>query len=221
MDPNSFEDILRKLQDKFLDLYRSLPQEIRRKVREQFRGLMAALFAARNAVGAGGQADALRGILEALKRFLAAMIKAGWSEPQAQFWIRWVEHQLARIGAGAGLTAGAALLVLLAILAWTWSIHEMVEAKGLAPTPVGGPSCGSTKPVATGLTASSWSIWGESRAFRNAQTAARAAAQEFPCPDAACASGVCRGNCAILDVEYKWWVFTKCMVTYDVYCECY
>lgn len=236
MDPSQYDDILRRLQDKFLEIFRNLPPEIRDRVREQFRALMAALYAARNAVaaGPGAQADALRAILEALKRFLAALLEAGWSNPQVQFWIRWIEQQMARIGAGAaaetggaagagaGLTAAAILLLLLAILAGAWSIYEVAKAKGLAPEPVGGPACSASNPVAKGLTASSWSIWGESRAFRNAEAKARGAAQAVPCPDAVCASGTCRGNCAILDIQYEYRFFwTRCTVTFDVHCECY
>lgn len=53
MDPNSYDDTLRKLQDKFLEIFRNLPPEIRDRVREQFRALMVALFAARNATATG------------------------------------------------------------------------------------------------------------------------------------------------------------------------
>jgi len=222
MDPNSYDAVLRKLYEELMRLFNSLPPEVRDAVRAQWQALMAALAAARGAAGASGQTAALRAILEALKRFLAALLEAGITNPTLQWWMTWIEAQLAGLGAGTALTATAIVLVLIAILAWCWSIYEIVQAKGAVAPPIGGPLCGGGTPVATGRTTSSWSVWGEHRAFKNAEKQARTDAQGVPCPAAVCTTGTCRGNCAIINITYAWRVlWTTCTVTYDVYCECY
>jgi hypothetical protein len=183
---------------------------------------MAALTAARGAVGTTVQRAALQAILEALKRFITALLQAGISNSTLQWWLTWIEIQLAEI-AGAELVTGAAIvLVLIAVVLLGKMIYEIVQAKGGVAKPVGGDPCSDNNPIATRLTVSSWSFWGEYRAFKYAEEKARTAAQKTPCPKVECSTGECRGNCAITDIAYAWRLFwTKCTVTYDVYCECY
>lgn len=221
MDPQYYDALLRKMIEELWKLYMSLPPEVRQRVHRLIMELMAALQAARLA-GASGQAAALRSILEAAKRLMAALLEAGVRNPMLQGWIAWLEGQLAALGAGAGMTAAAVVSVLLALLAWIYSIKEMVEAKGPVAPPVGGTPCGGPMPVASNLTAKSWSFWGEYRAFKNAEEEARSAAQGVACPGTPCTVGTCRGNCAIINVAYSYrFLWTRCTVTYNVYCECY
>jgi hypothetical protein len=69
-----------------------------------------------------------------------------------------------------------------------------------------------------GLTATSWSLRGQHRAYKYAEEVARSVGQATACPT--CVAGACRRNCAISDVSYGWqFLWTRCTVTFDVYCD--
>lgn len=219
MEPTTIDDLLRELIEYLLKLWNQLPRFVKEQVREEWKALLAALYKMRGA-GVGTRAE-WQAILEALKRFLQALGKAGWGQPGRL--VGWVEIIQEEAGvAGAGLTAAAVVLWLIAILAWIKSIYEMKRMYGNAAPPVGGAPCGSNNPIARGLSTTGWSLWGELRAFEDAEENARALAQTYTCSGAPCASGTCRGNCAIQDITYKWrFLWTSCVVTFDVWCECY
>lgn len=69
-----------------------------------------------------------------------------------------------------------------------------------------------------GLTATSWSLRGQHRAYLYAEEVARSVGQATACPT--CVAGACRRNCAISDVSYGWqFLWTRCTVTFEVYCD--
>ena len=70
---------------------------------------------------------------------------------------------------------------------------------------------------AKGLTATSWSLRGQHRAYQYAEEVAHALGQATACRSPACL----RRKCAIMNVNYGWqFVWTRCTVTFDVYCDC-
>lgn len=224
MDPTTYDDLLRAAIDAFLKLWNALPPHIQAKVLAEWKALMEALRLAR---AAGTGSAELKAVLEALKRFIAALTNAGAEVPTTvRTWVTLIENQIAAMGAEAGgagafLTVSAILLILLALILTAMSIYEIYKMYGPADAPVGGPPCGNTNPIARNLEAESYSYFGQRRAFKNAEEEARTAAQGFTC-QGSCATTKCRGNCAITEIKYKYRLFwTVCELKYDVWCECY
>lgn len=105
MESTTIDDLLRALQEAFLKLWTQLPDSVKARVREEWKALLNAITAAR-ASGVGSAAE-FRAILEALKNFLAALIRTGAAVPkQIAVWIQILEQQIAALEAGA---AGASL----------------------------------------------------------------------------------------------------------------
>jgi hypothetical protein len=239
MDPSAYDYWLRYIRDALLDLWRRLSPGDRAALAAVFKALMDALDAAR-AAGLAGAATHLRAVLNALRAFLGTLAEQGVRGlpiDRVRGLLEALRQLAAQAGAagsevgaagteagaaGAGLTAAAVLLILVAILSVVLSVHHIALAIGPTSPAIGGPPCGPANPIARGLLAEGYSHFGQRAAFKAAEAAAREAAQGFTCPPERCATGKCRGNCAITDVSYKYRFFwTWCNVTYDVWCECY
>lgn len=234
MDAAEYDRLLRYIRDALLDLWRRLSPADRAALANVWQALMAALTAARTA-GLAGASTHLTALLNALRAFLGTLAEQGLRGlpiDRVKGLLEMLKQLAARAAAaatpageagaaGTGLAASAVLLVLLAILSIVLSIGHIVLAKGETSAPIGGPPCGPTNPIARGLQAEGYSHFGQRAAFKAAEEAAREAAQGFTC-QGRCGTGTCRGNCAIVDVSYKYRLFwTWCDVTYDVWCECY
>ncbi len=127
MDPTTYDDLLKAAIDSFLKLWNALPPSIRAKVLAEWTALMNALRLARSA---GTSAADLKPVLKALKRFLAALAKAGGKVPHhVRTFITLIEGQMsAEAGAaGALTTVGAILLALFALILVAKSIYEVYK----------------------------------------------------------------------------------------------
>jgi hypothetical protein len=239
MDQAEYDRLLRYIRDALLDLWNRLSPRDRAALYQAWLALLAALNAAR-AAGLVGASTHLGAVLNALRAFLGILAEQGLSGlpiSRVKALLDMLKQLAAQAAAGsaevgaagteagaagAGLTASAVLLVLVAILSIVLSIYHIVLAKGPTSAAIGGPPCGPSNPIARGLLAEGYSHFGQRAAFKAAEEAAREAAQGFTCQETRCASGKCRGNCAITDISYKYRIFwTWCNVTYDVWCECY
>lgn len=223
IDPHTLEVFIESMIHQLLEMFNKLPPSVRDQIRAEWQAVMAALTALRGVIGQPGQITAMQTLLQALRALAARLAAAGVAVPGLiTDAVALLEAQLGALGAVAVEALFVLALILIAIMAWIKAVNEIIEARGPVAPPVGGPLCGGGAPVARGRSVSSWSLWGEHRAFKFAEEKARADAQSIPCPGNKCLAGSCRGNCAITDIVYAYRVlWTVCTLNYDVYCECY